>query len=71
MSLSRLMPTDEFESLQATPYALMQPDILNELAQADRDDAAGRTISGVELRVRYGLPERKRKRQGSRSKGMP
>ncbi|BBX43434.1 type II toxin-antitoxin system Phd/YefM family antitoxin [Mycobacterium simiae] len=67
-----LMPVDEFDSLQETLHALMQPDILKELAQADRDYAAGRTISGEELRVRYGLPGRKRKLQGSRTtKGMP
>jgi prevent-host-death family protein len=66
-----LMPVDEFDSLQETLHALMQPEILKELAQADRDYAAGRTISGEELRVRYGLPERKRKRQGSRNKGTP
>lgn len=66
-----LMPVDEFDSLQEALHALMQPEIRKELAQADRDYAAGRTISGEELRLRYGLPERQRKRQGSRNMGMP
>jgi prevent-host-death family protein len=66
-----LMPVDEFDSLQETLHALMQPNILEELAQGDRDYAAGRTISGDELGKRYGLPDRQRKRQGSRDKGQP
>lgn len=57
------MRVDEFGSLQETLHALMQPESLKELAQADRDYAAGRTISGEELRVRYVLPGRQRKRQ--------
>lgn len=48
-----LMPVDEFDSLQETLHALMRPNIREELTQADRDYAAGRTISGDELRVRY------------------
>ncbi|WP_052585084.1 prevent-host-death protein, partial [Mycobacteroides abscessus] len=66
-----LMPVDEFDSLQETLHALMQPEILRELAQADRDYAAGRTISGDELRVRYGLSDRREKRATSRSDDTP
>ncbi len=66
-----LMPVDEFDSLQETLHALMQPGLVEELAQAERDYAAGRTISGEELRVRYGLPDRQRKRRASRDKGQP
>lgn len=66
-----LMPVDEFDSLQETLHALTQPGLVEGLAQADRDYAAGRTISGEELRARYGLPERKPRRKGSRSKGTP
>ena len=32
-----LMPVDEFDALQETLHALMQSEILKELAQADRD----------------------------------
>lgn len=57
-----LMSVDEFDSLQETMISLAQPGTREELAQADRDYAAGRTISGDELRRQYGLPERRRKR---------
>lgn len=46
------MPVGEFESLQETLHALMQPGLVKGLSQADRDDAGGRTIIGDELRVR-------------------
>lgn len=62
-----LMPVDEFDSLQETLISLMQPGIVEELAQADRDYAAGRTIGGDELRVRFGLTDRREKRATSRS----
>jgi antitoxin YefM len=65
------MSVDEFDSLQETLISLKQPAIAEELAQADRDYAAGRTISGDELRVRYGLPDRRQKRSTSRSDGAP
>lgn len=51
-----LLSIDEFDSLEETMISLAQPGLREELAQADRDYAAGRTISGDELRVRYGLP---------------
>jgi hypothetical protein len=65
------MSVDEFDSLQETLISLKQPGIVEELARADRGYAAGRTISGEELRVRYGLPERRRKRSSSKDTGMP
>src|SRR5687768_629743 len=54
-----LMLVDELERRCTRRCSL---GLVEELAQADGDYAAGRTISGEELRVRYVLPERKRKR---------
>jgi antitoxin YefM len=57
------MSLNEFDSLQETLTSLTQPRTRDELAQADRDYAAGRTSRGDELPVRYmGLAERRRKR---------
>lgn len=64
-----LMSVDEFDSLQETMISLAEPGTREELAQADRDYVTGRTTSGDELRVRYGLPERRRKRSDARSDG--
>ena len=50
-----LMSADDLESLNETLHALRTPGIVAELAQADRDFAIGNTVSGDELRGRYGL----------------
>lgn len=50
-----LMSADDLESLHETLHALQTPDLIDELAQADADFAAGKTLSGEELRRRYGL----------------
>jgi prevent-host-death family protein len=50
-----LMSADDLESLNETLHALRTPGIVAELAQADRDFATGNTVSGDELRGRYGL----------------
>lgn len=50
-----LMSADDLESLHETLHALQTPDLIDELAQADADFAAGKTVSGEELRRRYGL----------------
>lgn len=60
-SMAVPISVDEFDSLHETLISSAQPGTLEELAQADRDYAAGRTICGDGLRVRYGLPERRRK----------
>jgi antitoxin YefM len=65
-SIAVLMSVDEFDSLQETMISLAQPGTREELAQADGDYGAGRTVSGDELRVRYGLSERRRKRSSPR-----
>lgn len=50
-----LMSADDLESLHETLHALQTPNLIDELAQADADFAAGETVSGEELRRRYGL----------------
>lgn len=53
-----LMSADDLESLQETIYWLSQPGVREDLEAARRDLAEGRTISGDELRVEFGLPPR-------------
>lgn len=50
-----IMSADDLESLNETLHALRTPGAVEELAQADADYAAGKTVSGDELRRRYGL----------------
>jgi antitoxin YefM len=50
-----LMSADDLDSLHETLHALRTPGVIEELAQADADYAAGKTVSGEELRRRYGL----------------
>lgn len=50
-----LMSADDLESLQETLRALQTPGLVDELAAADAEYAAGQTVSGEELRRRYGL----------------
>ena len=52
-----IMSADDLESLNETLCALRTPGLVDELHQADVDYAAGSgtTISGEELRRRYGL----------------
>ena len=50
-----LMSADDLESLHETLHALRTPGLIDELVQADRDLAEGNTVSGEELRRRYGL----------------
>lgn len=52
-----IMSADDLESLNETLRALRTPGLVDELRQADLDYAAGAgtTISGEELRRRYGL----------------
>lgn len=51
-----LMSADDLDSLHETLHALQVPGMTEELAEADRAYAAGQTISGTDLRNRYGLP---------------
>ncbi|MHA7653096.1 type II toxin-antitoxin system Phd/YefM family antitoxin [Mycobacterium sp. ML4] len=50
-----IMSADDLESLNETLHALQTPGLADELTQADVDYAAGNTISGNEIRRRYGL----------------
>jgi antitoxin YefM len=50
-----IMSADDLDSLNETLHALRTPGVADELAQADADYAAGNTVSGEELRERYGL----------------
>ncbi|AFM20025.1 MULTISPECIES: type II toxin-antitoxin system Phd/YefM family antitoxin [Mycolicibacterium] len=50
-----IMSADDLESLTETLHALTTPGVVDGLRQADADYAAGNTISGDELRRRYGL----------------
>lgn len=50
-----LMSADDLESLNETLHALRTPGVVEELTQADRDFTAGKTVSGDEVRRRFGL----------------
>jgi antitoxin YefM len=50
-----IMSADDLDSLNETLHALRTTGIAEELAQADADYAAGNTVSGEEIRKRYGL----------------
>ena len=50
-----IMSADDLESLNETLHALRTPGITEELARADADYAAGNTVSGEQIRERYGL----------------
>jgi prevent-host-death family protein len=53
-----LMSADDLDSLHETLHLLSQPGALEELRQAEADAAAGKIVSGADLRSRYGLPPR-------------
>jgi prevent-host-death family protein len=50
-----LMSADDLESLNETLHALRTPGLVDELRQADADYAAGNSMSGEDLRQRFGL----------------
>jgi|GEM_PF-546363 len=49
-----LMSADDLESLHETLHLLSTPGAVDELRQADADAAAGETVTGEQLRRRYG-----------------
>lgn len=53
-----LVSADEWESLQETLFWLSQPGILEDLAEAEADIAAGRTYDQAQVRTRLGLPSK-------------
>lgn len=52
-----LMSADDLESLRETLFWLQQPEIREDLADGERAYEAGETLSGAQLRARYGLPD--------------
>lgn len=50
-----IMSADDLESLNETLHALRTPGAIEELAQADADFELGNSVSGEDLRRRYGL----------------
>lgn len=51
-----LMAADDLESLQETLHWLSQPGVAESVAAAEREHTAGQTISGDDLRAKFGLP---------------
>lgn len=51
-----LMAADDLESLQETLFWLSKPGMAESVAAAEREYAAGETVSGDELRAKFGLP---------------
>ncbi len=51
-----LMSAEDLESLQETLFWLQQPGVRDDLATGEREHEAGETLSGEELRSRFGLP---------------
>lgn len=51
-----LMAADDLESLQETLHWLSQPGITESVAAAEHEYVAGQTVSGEELRAKFGLP---------------
>jgi PHD/YefM family antitoxin component YafN of YafNO toxin-antitoxin module len=49
------MSAEDLDSLNETLHALRTPGVVDDLRQADTDYAAGNTITGEDLRRRYGL----------------
>lgn len=50
-----IMSAEDLESLNETLHVLRTPSLAEELKQADVDYAAGNTVSGEQIRQRYGL----------------
>ncbi len=51
-----LMSADDLESLRETLFWLQQPGIREDLLDGEGEHEAGETLSGEELRARFGLP---------------
>lgn len=52
------MAADDLESLHETLYWLSAPGIRDTITAAEREHAAGETISAEDLRAEFGLPPR-------------
>ena len=56
--VAMLIGVSEWDSLQETIFWLSQPKILDDVAQAENDLAAGKGIGEDEIRARFGVPKR-------------
>jgi antitoxin YefM len=52
-----LMAKSDLDSLHETLYWLSQPGVREDVREAHRDVAEGRTVAAADLRAEYGLPE--------------
>ena len=48
--------TDDLESLEETRYWLSMPGIRDSMSAAEREYAAGETVSSKDLRAEFGMP---------------
>lgn len=55
-----IVGTDEWEALQETLFWLSEPNIREDLAQAEADIAAGNIFSEEQIRAEFDVPRRKR-----------
>ncbi len=51
-----LMSADDLDSLRETLFWLQQPGVRKDLAEGEREYENSETLSGDQLRARYGLP---------------
>ena len=51
-----LMSADDLDSLRETLFWLQQPGVREDLAEGEREYENSETLSGDQLRARYGLP---------------
>jgi prevent-host-death family protein len=52
-----LMAKSDLDSLHETLFWLSQPGVRDDVAEAQRELAEGRTVAAADLRAEYGLPE--------------
>ncbi|MDQ3484894.1 MAG: type II toxin-antitoxin system Phd/YefM family antitoxin [Actinomycetota bacterium] len=51
-----LMSADDLDSLRETLFWLQQPGVRKDLAEGEREYENSETLSGDQIRARYGLP---------------
>ena len=56
--VAMLVGVSEWESLQETIFWLSQPDVVDEVARAEAEIAAGEGLGEEEIRNRFGVPKR-------------
>lgn len=53
-----MVSVEEWDSIQETLFWQSQPNLTADIAEAQREYAAGETVGAEEMRRRYGLPPR-------------